>query len=69
MINAPITPGIQPQSVNRNTIATLPHPRSTTANGGKIIANSTCKQDIIRLFNLFCANFGAKVQNKNDICK
>lgn len=44
MIKAAITPGTHPQSVRRNTITTDPHPRSTTANGGKIIANNTCKQ-------------------------
>jgi hypothetical protein len=43
---APITPGTQPHKVNRNTIAIDPHPLSHTANGGKIIANMTRKQDI-----------------------
>jgi len=41
-----MTPGIQPHSVSRNTIITEPQPRSTTANGGKITANKTCKQFI-----------------------
>ena len=53
---APITPGIQPQQVSRNTMSTEPHPRSITARGGKIIANKTCKQDIILLF-LSCLHF------------
>ena len=46
MINAPMTPGIHPQSVSRNTMVIDPHPRSTTAKGGKMIANNTCKQVI-----------------------
>jgi len=41
-----MTPGTQPMQVNRKTINTDPHPRSTTANGGKITANKTCKQDM-----------------------
>lgn len=49
IIKAPITPGIHPQSVRRNTMVIDPHPRSITASGGKIIANNTCKQDIIQL--------------------
>ena len=53
MINAPITPGIQPQSVSKKTISTDPHPRSITANGGKMMANNTCKQDIIQLVLFF----------------
>ena len=47
MINAPITPGTHPRQVRRKTISTDPHPRSITASGGKIMANRTCKQDIV----------------------
>ena len=38
IINAAITPGTQPHSVNINVIKKEPHPLSTTANGGKMIA-------------------------------
>ena len=47
MINAAITPGIQPQQVSINTSNTEPHPLSIMAKGGKIIHNSTRKSDII----------------------
>ena len=36
MINAPITPGTHPRQVRIKTISIEPHPRSITANGGKI---------------------------------
>lgn len=51
MMSAAMTPGTQPQRVSKNTINTDPHPRSTTASGGKIIANKTCRQDIVNLFS------------------
>jgi hypothetical protein len=41
---APITPGIQPQSVNKKMIKKEPQPLSMTANGGNIIANNTRKK-------------------------
>ncbi len=37
-----------------------PHPRSTTAKGGKIIANNTCKQFIYlsySQFDFYCSMF------------
>ena len=37
IINAPITPGTQPQSVKRHTITNDPQPLSITASGGKKI--------------------------------
>lgn len=45
---APITPGIQPHKVSIVTMAIDPQPLSITARGGKIIHNSTLKQDIIQ---------------------
>lgn len=47
MTNAPITPGTQPQSVNRNTITIEPHPFPITANGGNSIANKTRNKLIV----------------------
>lgn len=44
MTNAAITPGTQPQSVNKNTIIIDPQPLSKTASGGNKIANNTRKQ-------------------------
>lgn len=41
MINAAITPGIQPKHVNINTIITEPQPLSRTAKGGNKIDNNT----------------------------
>lgn len=41
IIRAAITPGTQPQSVNKNTIMIDPQPLPITANGGKKIANKT----------------------------
>ena len=65
MMSAAMTPGTHPQRESRNTISTEPHPRSTTANGGKIIAKSTRRQDMIP-FIVFC---GAKLQKKSHPCK
>ncbi len=59
IINAPITPGIQPQHVRINTINTEPHPRSITANGGKIMANMTRNKLIINL----CYYVGGYINN------
>jgi hypothetical protein len=44
MTKAPIIPGIQPQRVSIKIIKKEPHPLSTTASGGKIIANKTLKK-------------------------
>lgn len=44
MTNAAMTPGTQPQSVNKNTITIDPQPLSKTDNGGNKIANNTRKQ-------------------------
>jgi hypothetical protein len=41
IINAAITPGIQPKHVNINTIITDPQPLSKTAKGGNKIDNNT----------------------------
>jgi hypothetical protein len=45
--NAAITPGTQPSRVRMKTISIDPQPLSKTARGGKIIAKSTRKTDII----------------------
>lgn len=47
IINAPITPGTQAQSVRRNTIIIDPHPLSITASGGKIMQRITRQIDIV----------------------
>ena len=52
-----MTPGTQPQSVNKNTINKEPQPLSMTAKGGKKIANKTLSNDIIYFFNV------AKIMN------
>ncbi len=44
MTNAPITPGIHPQSVNKKMMKNEPHPLSMTDKRGKIIANKTRKK-------------------------
>ncbi len=44
-----MTPGTHPQRVSKKTIKTDPQPLSTTANGGKKIANKT----LIKLIFLF----------------
>lgn len=41
IINAAITPGIQPSSVNKNTIMIDPQPLPITASGGKMMAKIT----------------------------
>jgi hypothetical protein len=46
MINAAITPGIQPKQVKMKTITIDPQPLSITAKGGKITHNRTLKQPI-----------------------
>ena len=46
-----MTPGIQPQHVNRKTISIEPQPLSNTANGGNIIDKKTLNNDMtIRFF-------------------
>ena len=52
MINAAITPGTQPNRVRMNTMVNDPQPRSTTAKGGKMSANKTCKQVICFLLKI-----------------
>lgn len=47
IINAPITPGTQAQSVSRNTIIREPQPLSITASGGKIMQRITRQSDIV----------------------
>ena len=47
MINAAITPGIQPRHVRINTMRIEPHPLSKTARGGKMIDKRTLISDII----------------------
>lgn len=44
MTNAAITPGTQPAKVNKKVIKTEPQPRSSTARGGKMMANKTLKK-------------------------
>ena len=51
-----MTPGTQPQSVNKNTINKEPQPLSMTAKGGKKIANKTLSNDIIVFFFFFFFN-------------
>ena len=46
MTMAPMTPGAQPQRVSNVTMMIDPQPRSITANGGKMTASNTLKQDI-----------------------
>lgn len=43
---AAITPGTHPQMVRMRTMSIEPHPRSNTANGGKIIDSNTLISDI-----------------------
>ena len=43
---APLVDGTHPQQVRMKVMRNDPHPLSTTASGGKIIAKSTLKQDI-----------------------
>lgn len=47
MINAAITPGIQHSSVSKVTITMDPHPLSSTASGGNIMASIALSNDII----------------------
>ena len=50
IINAPMTPGTQPQRVSRNTISIEPQPRSNTAKGGKRMERRTLKKDMVVFF-------------------
>ena len=47
-----MTPGAQPHSVRRKTIRNEPQPLSTTARGGKNMANITLINDMFRFFGL-----------------
>ena len=47
--NAPITPGIHPQSVNNKIIKKEPQPLSITDNGGNTMANKTRKKLIAKI--------------------
>ncbi len=47
MMRAAMTPGTHPQQVRMVTMRKEPHPQSTTANGGKMIANRTLRQDMV----------------------
>ena len=67
MISAPITPGTHPRQVRRNTISIEPQPRSYTASGGKIIANSTRKQDIAIGFSTIQLQSYKKILNYANI--
>ena len=67
MISAPITPGTHPRQVRRNTISIEPQPRSYTASGGKIIANSTRKQDIAMRFSTIQLQSYKKILNYANI--
>ena len=49
---APITPGIHPQSVNKQIITKDPQPLPITDNGGKIMASKTLNKLIF--FNVLC---------------
>ncbi|CAM1372716.1 conserved hypothetical protein [Tenacibaculum litopenaei] len=49
---APITPGTQPQRVNKKTIITEPHPFPNTDNGGNKMANKT-RSKLINLLILY----------------
>lgn len=44
MIKAPITPGIHPAKVNKNTIKIEPQPLSITAKGGSKIDSKTLQK-------------------------
>lgn len=46
MTSAAMTPGTQPAQVRMKTISTDPHPRSSTASGGKIMAKRTRRRDM-----------------------
>ncbi|EIJ38949.1 hypothetical protein JoomaDRAFT_1951 [Galbibacter orientalis DSM 19592] len=48
--NAAITPGIQPQRVNKKTITIEPQPLSRTAKGGKKIESKTLQILIFYIF-------------------
>ncbi len=43
-MSAPITPGIHPANVNKNTIRIEPQPLSITAKGGSKIDNKTLQK-------------------------
>lgn len=47
MMRAASVPGTHPKQVRIVTIIIEPHPRSSTANGGKIMQSKTWRQDIL----------------------
>ena len=51
MINAEITPGIQPQKVSISTIMIEPQPLSITARGGNMIDKITLQILILQIYN------------------
>ena len=57
MINAAITPGIQPRSVRINTSIIDPKPLSITAKGGKTMHRRTRQIDILVLLRLNLDNY------------
>lgn len=56
IIKAAITPGTQPQRVNKKTIIIDPQPLPITASGGKIIAKITLKMLILKSIFLKTVN-------------
>ena len=58
MIRAAITPGIQPQSVNNNTIRTDPQPLSNTDKGGNRMASNTLQKLISYKFTIILQPIG-----------
>ena len=54
MINAAITPGIQPARVSKKTISIEPHPLSITDKGGNKIASITLSSDILLVLMTYC---------------
>lgn len=48
-MSAPITPGIHPANVNKNTIRIEPQPLSITAKGGSKIDNKTLQKLMIEI--------------------
>jgi hypothetical protein len=51
MIKAPITPGIDPQSVRMKTNTNEPQPLSIIANGGKMMHSITLQIDIVFIYS------------------
>ena len=53
MTSAAMTPGTYPAQVRMKTMITDPHPRSMTANGGKMMERMTRKMDMVLFFKGF----------------